>query len=499
MKYIIARCAVIRVIRRAFREDCLMSTAVAVNDPATGKSLSKPVGIAMALFALIEAVITYFLVIGPLYVTPVFRQAEEYNAQGKSCIVKLFGKTFASQAEIDNNQIILTFWDTLVNIVLVYLIITGVLLVLSFCFFKGFAFAKTYLIGVFGGKAVIGLIPIMIPFGNLYFRNTIKIFGAVDAVVCIAACLYFVYLSSIEYADDMLFSPEDIANMKKRGIRGGIMFVLLAASAILASFAVGTKVLGSWSLYLGWLSDTDIGQGVVLLMLIAVGMIAAITYVRDGDWALFFFASFGAAIAVSALLAVVLKLIESRSFGKTSIFFAASAVAALVLTIYSLAGLKGKISLKYSADEKKPALAVLISAGSILLSFALTIAAVTMWDGILYNGSAFGAMDYMYFIVYGGITLFLACAMMGGYDFTKFGTLALYLIVASSNFSSVFSVFAARSAAVAGYAAQGVKFNGYNYIITGVLFILAFLSCLGIIAVFVVKEVNNYMYQKRYC
>ncbi|MBP1543155.1 MAG: hypothetical protein J6A16_03580, partial [Oscillospiraceae bacterium] len=171
-------------------------------------------------------------------------------------------------------------------------------------------------------------------------------------------------------------------------------------------------------------------------------------------------------------------------------FVAAAAVAFLAFT-----KIRRKISFKFTPDEKKPAFAILISAGSIVLSFVLTIVAVTIWHKMMYPGASVGAMDYMYFIIYGGATLFLALAMMGGYGFTKFGTLGLYLLVASNNFISIFSVFSQRSAAVA----AGTVTTGTNYIIAGILFILSLISCLAIILVFVVKGVSDYQYQKRFC
>ena len=151
--------------------------------------MNKSIGIGMAAFAVIEAVVTFFLVMKPLFINPVYRQAAEYNTEGKSCIVKLFGKTFASQSEIANNQIILSLWDTIMNVVLIYIVITAILLILSFCYFKGFAFAKSYLIAIFGAKTVIGLVPLLIPFANFAGRNSIKTFGVIDAVLCLAACV----------------------------------------------------------------------------------------------------------------------------------------------------------------------------------------------------------------------------------------------------------------------------------------------------------------------
>ena len=41
-------------------------------------------------------------------------------------------------------------------------------------------------------------------------------------------------------------------------------------------------------------------------------------------------------------------------------------------------------------------------------------------------------------------------------------------------------------------------YKGYNYIVSAVLYILSIIICLAIIAVFVVKEVKDFMYQKRY-
>lgn len=501
-----------------------MSTAVAVNDNTTGKTpLNKVIGLGITIYAVIEAIAAYFLVLGPLYVTPVFRQCKEYNESGITCIIKLFGKTFASQAEIENNRIILSFWDTIVNIALIYIIITGITILLAVCLYKGFAFAKSYLTAIFGVKAVIGLSALLIPFGML--RNSMKIFGAVDAVLCVAACAYFVYINSIEYADDMLYTDEQRADMKKRGIRGAVMFGLLAAAMIFLSFGMGAMG-GTWSIYLGWLSDTAIGQGCVLAILLAIGAVASIVYVREGDWAEFFYGSFSVAGTVSALIAIINRIMwifkvynptkalakqgdedaiawigsngMTASWWRNTIFLILGFVALAALAVYTFLSLRKKISLKSDAEHKLPALAVKISAGTIVLSFVLTIAAITVWHKVLYQGASLGAMDYMYFLVYGGITLFLALSMLGGYSFTKLGTLVLYLIVASNNFQTIFTVFGQRANAVASYAAQGVKYMGTNYIIAGVLYILATLSCFAIIVAFVIKGVDDYMYQKRF-
>ena len=249
-------------------------TSAAVNNTAAGKAPlnNKTLGIGMVAFAVIEAVVTFFLVMKPLFINPVFNQCKAYNEEGKACIVKLFGKTFASQDEIANNQIILSLWDTILNIVLIYIVITGILLLLSFCYFKGFAFAKSYLIAVFGAKTVIALTPILVPFAN--FRNSMRIFGAIDAVICLAACIYCVYDSSSEYADDMLLTADKIANMWKRGKTAGVMFLIMAAAAIFAAFGMSAygnigNSGGNWSIVIGWLDNTSLAQGVVLILLVA--------------------------------------------------------------------------------------------------------------------------------------------------------------------------------------------------------------------------------------
>ena len=72
--------------------------------------------------------------------------------------------------------------------------------------------------------------------------------------------------------------------------------------------------------------------------------------------------------------------------------------------------------------------------------------------------------------------------------------LAVYLLVVSNNFISIFSVFAQRTAAIQ----AGTVTTGTNYIISGILFILALISCFAIIPVFAVKGVSEYQYAKRY-
>ena len=441
---------------------------------------SKMIGLIVGAFAVIEAVLAYFFVFGPLYITPVYQTCAEYNAQGITCTVSLFGKTLASKAEIANYQVII-----------IYLIITGITLALAVCMYKGMSFAKSYLTVVFGAKHVIGLCTILIPFTNM--RRDTMFFGLIDSVICIAFCLFFVLINNDEYADDMLYTPEQTVAMGKRMKFGFILYGIFAFCMLFTKFAM--NAYGNyWSLYMGWTGNTAMGQGYTLVILLSVALVAAITYSREADWGMYFFASFGGAITISNLMAIVFKVIwvfrtympykriynsgdtaneyweAAVSFieggnGMTSawwiatITLALSFLAAAVVTFFSFKKIAKNIVVKITGENKKAAIGLLISAGSILLSFILTMAAVTIWHKELYAGYTVGAMDYMYFFLYGGITLFLTLSMLGGYSFTKFGALGLYLIVVSNNFISLFSVFGQRSAKVAAMAAEGMSYR----------------------------------------
>ena len=62
-----------------------MSTAVAVNDSSSGKTpINKLISLGLMVFGVIEAVVAYFLVIGPLFIKPVYNQAAAYNESGRS-------------------------------------------------------------------------------------------------------------------------------------------------------------------------------------------------------------------------------------------------------------------------------------------------------------------------------------------------------------------------------------------------------------------------------
>ena len=491
-----------------------MSTAV--KDTSPKSSMNKLIAFGIGAFSIIEAVIAYFIVFNPLYIKPVFHNTT-LDEQGISYTVKFFGKLFASEAEKASGQVIISLSDVVVNIVLLYLIITVIPIILAVFFNKGYAFAKTYLTAVFGAKTVIGMVPLLVPFP--YLRNSIRIFGVVDAVICLCACAYFVYLNSVEYADDMLFTEDEFNAMKQRSKMGGFMLLLMGALVVCEKFAMAGYGI-NWSIYLGW-SDQQLTQGYVLVVLFAIALIAAILYIKEADWAMCFFGGFGAAAALSNLFAVISKVIwanttyksqkslaaqgdadaidwvgqngMSASWWRRTVFIVVCLVIAGAMAFFAIKSIKSKLLAKPASDEKRASMIVLICTGALILCFILTIVAITMWDRKLYSEFIMGAMDYMYFIVYGGITLFLALAMLAGYEFSKWGMLAVYIIVGAANFSTIFKVFNARKNIVA----ANPGYVGYDYIISGVMYILSLVCCLSIILLFVFKDVGNYLYNKR--
>lgn len=491
-----------------------MSTAVK-DTPQKGVS-NKVIALGVGIFSIVEAVIAYFIVFNPLFIRPVYHNTTLDEA-GISYTVKFFGKLFASEAEKNSGVTIIALSDTVLNIIMIYILITVVPIFLAFFFNKGYAFAKTYLTAVFGAKAIIGMVPLLVPFP--YLRNSIRIFGVVDAVICLCVCAYLVYINNLEYADDMLLNEEEIAGMKKRTKIGGVMFLLMAALVVCEKFAMNGYGI-NWSIYLGW-ADQQITQGYVLVALLGIALIASILYIKDADWAMCFYGGFGAAAALSNIAAVINKVIwinttyksqkalaaqgdedaitwvgqngMSASWWRRFIFIIVCLVIAGVMAFFAVKTLKSKLLARPASDEKKPALFVLIALGGLLLFTILTIVAITLWDRKTYSEFVMGAMDYMYFIVFGGITLFLTLTTLVGYEFSKFGMLAVYIVAGAANFSTVFTVFNTRNS----LAAANPGYVGYDYIISGAMFILSILCCFTVILLFAFKNVSNYLYNKR--
>lgn len=474
-----------------------MSTAVAVNDSSKGSnSLNKVISIGIAAFSVVEAIITFLMFIKPYFIDPVYQQVEEYNANGVSCTIKLFGKMFASAQDKLDYQIILSFSSTLVNIILVYIVTLGIPLLLSVFFYKGYAFAKSYFTVIFAAKGVFGMIPMLIPFASV--RNNLRFFGIADAVVCFIICAFFVYLGSVEYAEDMLLTPEQIDAMKKRGLDSVVLFALLAVCMVCEHYAMviganGLSALGggNWSLFLGWIDDTAVWQGVVLAIVMAIGTVAAITHVRDSEWSGIYFTAFGGIIAVADLIGII-KKVTSTGVGKSTIFLIAAFVLAAAITAYSLLKCR-KIQFTF-IPKSKAEIAIMLFSASIVLSTVFTIVGNMLFDKMIYSSSPIGAMDYMYLIIYVGAAAFLILAFNGGYSFAKFGALGLYLFVASSAFENIFQTISNRSA----FILANPDLHGYNYIIACVFYILTVVSCLLIIPAFAVKEVDDNLYAKRF-
>ncbi|MGN0687311.1 MAG: hypothetical protein ACI4KA_04305 [Oscillospiraceae bacterium] len=490
---------------------------------------TKVIGIALAVYSLVEAIFAYLFFFKPLYIDPVYLKCDEYNADGITCLVKLFGKTLASPSEVSNNQVILSLWDTISNIILIYLLITVAGILLAFCIYKGMSFAKTYFVAFFGAKHIIGMMAVLVPMANM--RRSTMYFGIVDALLSVAVCIYFVTLTNDEYADDMLFTDEQIAAMNKRMKTGFILYGGMLLYAFFEKYSM--SALGkNKSLFLNWQEkSTAFTQGLVITGLLAVALIAAIVYIKDADWALFFFSAFGTAAALSNIFALVgrigwatgtypyfknlyesgdksnpdlwanAELLMTTSGGISAswiasvICLAVATVAALAVAFLAVIKLLPKFKVKIAPTDKKPALAVLISSGSIILSFVFTVIALGAFVGQRDAGTSFGAMDYLYFTVYGGLSLFLALAMMGGYSFTKFGTLGLFLVTMACNFGAIFTVLDHKKAMIE----NGFAVAPAPYMMSVVFFVLSIVSCFGLIASFAVKGVDDYMYQKRFC
>lgn len=486
-----------------------------VKSSAENKSTNKLIAFGVIIFSVIEAVVAFLVVFKPLYINTVYHNTT-LEESGTSYTVSFFGNMFQSADEFGSGEIKLSLIGPVMNILLMYLIITAVPILLALLFKKGFAFAKSGLTVIFGFKAVLGFMPMLVPFANN--RNSIRIFGIADAMLCLCACAYFVYLNNLEYADDMLFDSEQIKSMIKRSKLGGVLLVLMAALVVCEKYAMSGYGI-NWSIIIGK-SDQQLMQGYVLVLLFSVSLLAAILYVRGSFASMYFFAGFGGAVALSNAYALINKVIwanttykqqkalmkqgdaaatewiGSNGMGATwwrrTVFIALCFVIAAVVAFLAFSKIKNRVFQKPVEDEKRPALITWICSGALVLCFFLSVIAVLQWDKKVYDEFVMGAMDYMYFIVYGGVTLFLALSMLGGCGFARWGAVGLNIVVGAANFSTIFRVFSKRISLVA----ANPGYHGYDYIIIGMLFILSLVCCLSIIAMFVYKDISNYMYNK---
>lgn len=447
--------------------------------PVESRSPNMLIALGVILFSVIEAVISFFVIFKPLFIDSIYHNTY-LDENGYEYTVSFFGNLFASEAQRNSGTVMLSLSGAVGNIALIYLFLTVVPILLALMFRKGFAFAKSGLTTVFGAKTVIGLMPLLVPFDNV--RTSMWIFGVADAVICLCACAFFVYLSNVEYADDMLLDGGQIKDMIKRAKFGGMLFLLMTVWTVFEKFAMSGY--GTDRSVMMGKDGQKLIQGYVLVIILAVSLICAIMYIRGTVASLYFFAAFGGAAAFSNIYALVRK---------RSVFIIVCVLVAAAVAALSFIKIRKRVFRKADADEKKPALFVRICAAALIVCFFLSVIAVLRWDKKIYTSFAMGAMDYMYLIVYGGLTLFLALSLLGGVGASKWGTLALYIVVGASNFSTVFNVFGTRSSLVA----SNPGYRGYDYIVIGILFILSILCCLTVIILFAYKEIDNYMYSKR--
>lgn len=484
-------------------------------NPVESKSPNKLIALGVILFSVIEAVISFFIVFKPLFIDSVYHN-DYLDENGYAYAVSFFGNLFAGEADRASGTVMLSLFGAVVNITILYLILTVIPILLAILFKKGYAFAETGLTAVFGAKTVIGLMPLLVPFVNV--RSSMRVFGAVDAVICLCACAFFVYLNNVEYADDMLFDSDRIKAVATRAKLGGLLFLLMTALVVCERYAMSGYGINR-SIIIGK-DDQQLTQGYVLVLMLGLSLISAVMYVRGSEASLYFFAAFGGAAALSGAYALIQKVIwvnttykEQKalqnqgdasaaewidengmgvSWWTSTILIAVCLLIAAAVVFFAFMKIRKKLFRKPAVDEKKPALFTRICSGALIACFFLSVIAVLNWDKKIYDTFTMGAMDYMYFIVYGGITLFLALSMLGGCGFSKWGALALYIVVGTSNFATIFKVFGTRSSLVA----SNPGYHGYDYIVIGIMFILSLVCCFTIIIMFVYKEINNYMYNK---
>lgn len=461
--------------------------------PVEGKSSNNKLALGVILFSVIEAVVGFFLVLKPLFIDSIYHN-DYLDEHGYKYAVSFFGNLFMSESDKASGTVMLSLSGAVLNIVLIYLVLTVLPIIMSLFLKKGYAFGKTGLTVAFGAKTVIGLMPLLVPFDNV--RGAMWMFGAADAVLCIGACAFFVYLNNVEYADDMALDGDQIKGMVKRAKFGGLLFLMMTALVVCEKIAMGGYGTDR-SIIIGK-DNQQLMQGYVLVLLLGLSLVCAIAYIRGTEASLYFFSAFGCATAFSNVYALIRKFTKEKSATKNgewwmgTIFIGVSLVVAAAVGFMAFMKARKKLFQKPAADEKKPALFTWICAGALILCFFLSVVAVLRWDKKLYSTFVMGAMDYMYFIVYGGITLFLALSMLGGIVFSKWGSLALYIVVGASNFTTAFKVLGERHSLVV----KNPGYHGYDYLVTGILFILSIICCFTVIILFVYKEIDNYMYNK---
>lgn len=502
-----------------------MSNAVAVNDNIAQKSgLQKMVGFGIMAVSVIEAVIAYFLVLNPLFIKPVFDQATEFTNSGTNTIVRIFGKLFVSEEYIASNNvsIVLSLSTVLFNVVIILSIFYVAQFVVSFFFLKGSAFANTFFFTAFGIKFIVSISAFILPFANI--KNSMRIFSGVDAAINLAAFCFFLFISMQDTIAEMLWTDEDVANMKKRVKKSAVFFVLSTAVLFLHSLTINCYG-GAYSLFLGW-NNTAITAGFALVIVYIVAFLACVGYIKDQDWSLVFFGAFGAIIAIIDILGIVGRVqwllqyfkykgmtddadavawLETNkltmAWGVNTGLMVGGLVIVLIISLMAVSLIRKAYKKTQIADEAEKKSRFVVNLSSILILGAAVLSLVSSY---IFNIAQFGtftsgSFDFIYMAVYCGFSAVIGFALFRGYSWARWGVIAVSIASVVINVSTVIGILAARSSVVAVKLAEGVKFTGYNFIIAFIILLVAMIIWGGLaVAMLAFKNVPDYLYKKRY-
>ena len=482
----------------------------------SGEKLNKRIAVFIMFFSAVEAVLTFLLVLFPLYIQPIYHNAY-LDEKEISYTVSFFGKIF-SENSADSGTIVFSSAAAYLNILLILLLSEGIPAALSVFFRKGYAFAKKAVGGIFGLKCIIGLMPVLIPLNNVDF--SIKLFGVIDSAFCFLICSVIVYLNSLEYADEMRFNGDNIRSCRYRAALYGILFLMFTALAIFESGAMSGYGI-NWSIYLGK-DDQELYQGLALTVILAAALFCSSMYSRTSKLPLCFFASFGSAAAVTNIIALINKIIWCNTVykehkaaalsgdeaeimwlhqnGMTTTWWLKTAfifICALLggaAAYFAFVHLSGTLKSFLSENQIKTKIITLcLCGGTALLFFTSTIIAVTLWDKRIYNEFVLGAMDYMYFILFGGLIIFSVLGLLCGHSGVKWILLSIYVVFGAENLGSIFMVLREKRRLTAQYTG----YVGYDFIASAVWFGVSLICAFTILILFCSKSIDDFLYRIR--
>lgn len=191
-----------------------------------------------------------------------------------------------------------------VNTVLICIIAVALPTALAVMFGRGYVFARNGLTAVFGAKAVLGLVPVSVPFENV--SGAMKIFGVVDAGVCFCAFAGMVCVSAVRMAFEEKYGEEEIAALIRREWLALILAGLALAICVCECAAVPSAVTGGAS-----------------AAVLALAFLTAVLYVRGARGALYFFAALG----LGTVAANIFALINEELSAPKAILFSACILA----------------------------------------------------------------------------------------------------------------------------------------------------------------------------